>query len=292
MKILRFWLIILLVCHTPYVAAQDPKPLNPEWLAEDFRSLELVSLLASPSALTVQGIRDILRVGDSGEEEDLGFEATTFDIGKGNGYTRLYAEGLTFKGNIGFYKFGIDASSESWPRIRERVIELWKQNRGPDFTETGSGIVHVETNDAVFQGYRSAVSAALGKMKQAEIPDELKKSFDYLTSPFECRAFGPVDGDMAIAALVNANRVDLIENVLRGFSPSGRVYAASALLQLNKKSHVVLSADIVTTIEKVRNLDLPITTAHGCIVSRRTADEILNEEDESEEESDPVRLLQ
>jgi len=293
MKILRFWLIVLLVCHTPYVAAQDPKPLNPEWLAKDFQSFELIPLLASPSALTVPGIRDLLRVGDSGEEEDLGFEATTFDIGQGNGYTRLYAEGLTFKGNIGFYKFGIEASRESWPRIRERLIELWKQNRGPDFTETETGIVHVETNDAVFQGYRSAVSAALGKMKQAEVPDELKKSFDYLTSPLECGAFGPAAGDVAIAALVNANRIDLLENVLRGFSPSGRVYAALALLKLNKKSHVVLSPDIVTTIEKVRNLDLPIRTAHGCIVSRRTANEILNEEDESEseEESSPVRLL-
>jgi hypothetical protein len=121
-------------------------------------------------------------------------------------------------------------------------------------------------------------------MKQAEVPDELKKSFDYLTSPFACRAFGPVDGHLAIAALVNANRIDLLENVLRGFSPSGRVYAALALLKLNKKSHVVLSPDIVTTIEKVRNLDLPITTAHGCLVSSSTANEIVNEEDESESE--------
>ena len=283
MKIL--WLfIVLLVCHTPYAIAQDPEPMNPEWLAKDFQSLELVSLLASPSALTVQGIRDILRVGDSGEEEDLGFDATTFDIGKGNGYTRLYVEGLVFKGNIGFYKIGIETSSEHWSRIRERVIDLWKHNRGPDFDETETGILHVETNDAVLLGYKSAVSAALGKMKQADIPNELKKSFDYLTSPFECTAVGPRDADMAINTLVSANRIDLIENVLRGFSPSGRVYAALALLKLNKKNQVALSPDIVTTIEKVRNLDLPITTVRGCIVSRRTANEILSDLDEPEAE--------
>jgi hypothetical protein len=284
MKILWFWFIVLFVCYTPSAVAQDPEPLNPEWLAKDFQSVELVSLLASPSALTVQGIRDILRVvGDSGDDEDLGFDATTFDIGKGNGYTRLYVEGLVFKGNIGFYKIGIETSSEHWSRIRERVIELWKHNRGPDFDETETGIVHVETNEAVLMGYRSAVSAALGKPKQAAVPDELKKSFYYLTSPLECTAIGPTDGDMAIDALVNANRVDLIENVLRGFSPSGRVYAAQALLRLSKKNEVVLSADIVSTIEKVRSLDLPITTVHGCIVSRLTANDILSDQDESEE---------
>ena len=121
-------------------------------------------------------------------------------------------------------------------------------------------------------------------MKQAEVPDELKKSFDYLTSPLDCTALGGSDGEMAIAALVKANRVDLIENVLRGFSPSGRVYAAMALLKLSKKNQVVLSPDIVTTIEKVRNSDLEITTVRGCLVSRRPANEILDDEDESESE--------
>lgn len=287
-NILWFWFIVLLVCHTPYAAAQELEPLKPEWLARDFQSLELIPLLASPSALTVQGIEDILRVGDSGEEEDLGFDASTFEIGRGNGYTHLNVDGLVFKGNIGFYKIGIGASSEHWARIRERVIELWKQNGGPDFTETETGIVHVETIDAVLQGYKSAVSAALGKMKQAEIPDELKKSFDYLTSPLESRGIGTTDGEQAIDALVKANRIDLIENILRGYSPSGRVYAALALLRLNKKNPVVLSADTVNTIEKIRNSELPIITVRGCLVSRRPASEILSDEDESEEQSDPV----
>ena len=291
MKILRFWFVVLLVCHVSYAPAQEPEPLRPEWVAADFRSLELVSLLASPSALTVQGIKDILRVRGDHEEQDLGFDATTFEIGKGHGYTSLYAEGLVFKGNIGFYKIGIRSSSETWPRIRERVIELWKQNRGPDFAETETGIVHVETNDAVMLGYESAISAALGKMKQAEVPDELKTFFDYLTSPLECTAVDRSDGEMAIDALVKANRVDLIENVLRGFSPSGRVYAAMALLRLSKKNQVVLSADTVNTIEKVRNLDLPIMVVRGCIASHRTANEILSDdqdESEAEEQNDPV----
>jgi hypothetical protein len=119
-------------------------------------------------------------------------------------------------------------------------------------------------------------------MKPAEVPDELKKSFDYLTSPIGNRAIGDSDGEIAIDALLNAERVDLIENVLIGFNPSGRVYAALALLKLSKKNELVLTADTISTIAKVSNLDIAIRTVRGCLVSSRTAEEILSEPDDSE----------
>jgi len=223
-----------------------------------------------------------LGVGDDGKEDDLGFGASTFDIAKGNGYTALYVEGFVFRGTIGFYKVGIRGSCESWPRIRERVIDLWKHNHGPDFKESDCGLVSTQTKDAVFLAYKSAVSAELGEMKRAEVPDELKKAFDYLTSPIENWGVGSREGEIAIDALVNANRIDLIENILRGFNPGGRVYAALALLKLNKGNQLVLSADTVGTIEKVSNLDISIGTIAGCLVSSRTAKEILSDLDDSE----------
>jgi hypothetical protein len=76
--------------------------LRPEWLAEDYKSAELISLLASSGPPTTQRIRDILSVENDGEEEDLGFGASTFDIAKGHGYTTLYVEGFVFRGSIGF----------------------------------------------------------------------------------------------------------------------------------------------------------------------------------------------
>ena len=282
----RFWFVIslaLVACHTSY-ASQNQEPLRAEWLAEDTKSIELISLLGSPMPLTVQRIREILGVGDDGEEEDLAFGVSTFDIAKGHGYTTLYVEGFIFRGTIGFYKVGVRASPESWPRIRGRVIDLWKETLGPAFTESDTGLVHTETNEAVFTGYRSAVSAELGEMKRVDIPDDLKKSFDYLTSPIENRAIGDTDGEIAIDALVKAERVDLIENVLRGFNPSGRVYAALALLKLSKETQLVLSADTVSTIAKVSNLNISIRTVRGCLVSALTASEILSEPDASDPE--------
>lgn len=259
--------------------AQEQSPLRTDWLAEDYKSIELISVLASPAPLTTQRIRDILDVGDDGEEEELGFGGSSFDIAKGHGYTTLYVEGFAFRGTIGSYKVGIRASRESWPRIREHIIDLWKQNHGPDFNESDDGLVHTETNDDVFLRYKSAVSAELGEMKRAEVPDELNKSFDYLISPIANRAIGDTDGEIAIDALVQAKRVDLIENVLRGFNPSGRVYAALALLKLSKKNELLLSPDTISTIAKVSNLDIAISTVRGCLVSSRTAKEILSEPD-------------
>ena len=273
--------LTLFLCSVSCVA-QDQAPLNSEWLAADYKSIELISILASPGSLTTQKIRDVLDVGDSGEEKDLGFGASTFYIGKGHGHTSLNVEGFVFAGTIGFYKVGIRASAATWPRIREHIIDLWKQNNGPDFKESEDGLVHTETNEDVFLRYKSAVSAELGEMKLAEIPDELKEFFDYLTSPIANRALGDRRGEAAMNALVHANRIDLIENVLRGFNPSGRVYAALQLLKLSRENQLVLSSDTIGVIAKVSNLNISITIVHGCLVSSLAANEILNPPDDSE----------
>lgn len=273
--------LTLFLCSISCVA-QDQEPLNSEWIAADYKSIELISILASPGSLTTQKIRDVLDVGESGDEKDLGFGASLFDIGKGNGYTSLYVEGFVFAGTIGFYKVGVRASPESWARIREHIIDLWKQNNGPDFKESENGLVHTETIEDVFLRYKSAVSAELGEMTRAEIPDELKEFFDYLTSPIANRALGDRTGEAAMNALVHAKRVDLIENVLKGFNPSGRVYAAAVLLKLSRNGQLVLSSDTIGTIAKVSNLTISITIVSGCIVSCLTANEILNPPDDSE----------
>ena len=279
MNIRRFIFAILLAafCYTPYAAAQEQQPLNAEWLARDYQAIELVSQLTSPSALTVQRIKDILEVGDDGREDDLGFDTSKFDLGRGNGYTRLYVEGLAVKGRIAVYKIGIE-NHGSWARIRERIIELWKQNHGPEFTETATGIVHVETNEAVLQSYKTSVAAALGEMKQVQVPDQLKQPYEHLTSALDCTVFGGRETHMAIAALLDAERIDLLENVLRGFSLGGRVHAAQELLKLSESGRLVLSLETLGAIQKIRSLDISITVVRGCLVSHLTADEILSEE--------------
>jgi hypothetical protein len=81
-----------------------------------------------------------------------------------------------------------------------------------------------------------------------------------------CGLRGPVlEGKTSIDALVKAGRMDLIENVLRGYNPGGRAFAAIALLKMEERG-VKLAPKVKKTIEKVRALDVPITTCSGCIV--------------------------
>lgn len=280
MKQFFFLPIGLLILLSFPCVAQELEPLNPEWLANDYRSMQLISLLASPAPLTTQKIMDILNVRDKDDaEEDLGFGAIRFNAGEGHGYTSLWVEAFVFRGTIGSYKLELQSSPKSWTRIRERMIELWRQNNGPSFEEGESGIIHIERNDSVLRKYQAAVSAELGEMKPAAIAAELQKTFDSLTQPMEIDSVGGSDGEIAIAALVNAERFDLVENVLRGFNPNGRIYAARELLKLNNEGRLVLSADTLAVIAKIRNLDIQIRTVSGCMVNRMHAKEILDDTD-------------
>ena len=152
MKWCFFLTVGLLILLSFPSSAQQLEPLNPEWLADDYRSMELISLLASPAPLTTQKIMDILGVSDKDDaEEDLGFGATRFNVRKGHGYTSLSIEAFVFRGTIGSYKLELDSSPESWTRIREQMIELWRQNNGPGFEEGEHGLIHVERDDSVLR---------------------------------------------------------------------------------------------------------------------------------------------
>lgn len=281
MKWIFFLPVGLLILLSFPCDAQELEPLNQEWLRDDYRAMELISLLAAPAPLTTQKIMDILGVRDKDDtEEDLGFGAIKFNVRKGHGYTSLSIEAFVFRGTIGSYKLELDSSPENWTRIRERMIELWQQNNGPSFEEGERGLMHIERDDSVLRKYQATVSAELGEMKPAVISAELQKSFDSLTKPMEIDNVGSTDGEMAIAALVNAERFDLVENVLRGFNPNGRIYAARELLKLNKEGRLVLSADTIAVIAKISNLDIQIRTVSGCIVNRGNAKEILEDADQ------------
>ena len=280
MKQFVFLPVGLLILLSFPCGAQELEALNPEWLAKNYRSINLISILASPAPLTTQKIMDILGVPDKDDaEEDLGFGAIRFNAMSGHGYTSLSVEAFVFRGTIGFYKLELHSSPERWTRIRERMIELWQQNNGPSFEERESGIIHIQRDDSVLRKYQAAVSAELGEMKPAVIPAELQKPFDALIQPIGINSVGDSDGEKAIAALVNAERFDLVENVLRGFNPNGRIYAARELLKVQREGRLVLSSDTVAAIAKIRNLDLQIRTVSGCIVNLTHAKEILDDTD-------------
>lgn len=285
MKGSSFCLVValILLAQVPCGAQEEaPKALKHEWLIKDYQSVELISHLNSPATLSISCIREIMDLQDSGEERDLGFGGSRFYLRKGHGYSSLSVEGIAFKGKIAFYRIEIETSRETWHRIRGNIIDIWVHNRGPDFSETETGLVHTETNETIFRQYESAVSAELGDVKLLEVPKELKPLYDHLISPMKNGAIGDLGGEHAIAALLRKNRIDLLENVLRGLNAASRIMAAQALLKLSNDDPQILSPEVVSVIAKIRKLPIKVWRSRGCIVSSVTAEDVFKESEEED----------
>jgi hypothetical protein len=140
--------------------------------------------------------------------------------------------------------------------------------------------VHEWRQDEIVTAYRRAVASQLGLLSDAQVPDGLKKHYEYLISPFETtlvgpgacglpepdRSIKPLPGREAIDALVAARRLDLIVNVLRGYNAGGRVYAVLALQRL-RRAAAPLQAGVAATMQRVLNLKVPVSMCFGCIVN-------------------------
>ena len=92
------------------------------------------------------------------------------------------------------------------------------------------------------------------------------------------RIYGGVTprGKTTIDALVKANRIDLIGNILMGYNPGGRMYAALAFIAMQRKG-IQLSPDVIQALQVVRAMDLELETCDGCIVSHKTAKQIISD---------------
>jgi len=276
-------LLFLSLAFSSVSLAQKPNKLEADWLDKDIKSIELIAKLMPLENQTIENIKAILGANTSGEEENLGFGAQRFSLSKGNGYTSFRVDAFILNGYIKYYQIGVGTSSDSWPLIRDYIVKAWRQNGGPEFEENEYGLAYQKTLDIGFQAYQKAVAAELGEVKAVDVPADLKDSYDELISPlnnsvvgFGACGYGGVvpQGKEAIDSLVKAKRVDLIENLLRGYNPGGRVYAALALLEM-KKQGLRLSNDTPYLINKIRSLNIKIETCSGCIITYRTAKEIL-----------------
>lgn len=285
MKLIAYPLLslLLLLVSGHSLPAQDNQPLKKEWLARDIEALTILPKLTPLENQTFEGIQEILGLHKYRDEDDLGFGARTFSFSKGNGYTNLIFTGFVFNGKIGSYRIAVYSTS-SWPRIRQFIIEAWKQNSELRFEEGDYGMSFSRESPEMFQTYKNAVSAELGEMESLTVPADLRDSYESLISPLNnsvvgkgCCGYACVipQGKRAIDEIVKANRIDLIGNILKGYNPGGRVYAAQAMLELEKQG-VVLSIDAQNAIKKIRNLDISIETCSGCIHYHKTAKDILD----------------
>ena len=282
-------LFAFLVLCGPVSAAQKREPLRADWLALDVANIErLLPELKRNEPLTLKGLEQIFGGPPAefpfGSDHELGFGGRTFTFRKAGGYTSFRVTGFVFNDRIGYYTISV-CCSLSWPRIRNVLIETWKRNSDLEFQEGESSIAHRRDFPNVVADYKTAVAAQLGALEPVTVPPELHDAYDHLISlgnnsrisDSGCGYGGArPPGKKAIDAIVNANRVDLINNILKGYNPAGRVYAFLALFSMHRKG-MSLSPDSQRAMDVVRTLNIELERCRGCIFSRETAQQILNE---------------
>jgi len=253
--------------------AQSGEPLNLDWVKADLTGVETIVKMIPMEGQDLSKLKMDLEGSWSIDDDNLGFGGHKIRFGKGFGYTSVYLDALTFNGKTAIYEISVHGANES-PSMRKQIIETWTRSGGPAFREDENKLYSHGRFDTVFEAYCRAVASELGEMQAVDVPVDIKKAYEYLISPMKnsrvgmgiCGLRGPVlEGKTSIDALVKAERMDLIENVLRGYNPGGRVFAAIALLRMEERG-VKLAPEVKKTIEKVRALDVPITTCSGCIV--------------------------
>lgn len=262
---------VLMAAHV--IHADDNTPLKQEWLELDLKLAENIARQLRLERQTFHGLRALFQVKDY---DDFGFGGRHFNGGRGGGYTSFNVRGFTFNGQLGFARIGFAGSWEERPQIRDQVLKVWRGNGGPALTCEIHSCWFEIGNPEVIQAYKDEVAQHLGPQREVTVPAALRDAYATLMSldgalyigPGICGLGGSVlSGKQALDALYGQRRSDLLVNVLRGYNPGGRVYALIGLDQLRRNGHV-LSQQVLTTMEKVRNLDIPLSTCWGCIVNQ------------------------
>ena len=284
------WKPIIPVSTPSHNSEVDNEPIVPEWVNKDVEAAKWIARVMPVERQSFSSLLSLLKVDKPSEDEWYGFGARRFYIGHGNGYSSFYVDAFTFKGKIGYYKVGVYSGSKKWPQIKQSIISAWKDSGGPDFTEDkDGGFFYSRTFEAVLNEYKSAVESYFGKMKPVSVSEDLQPHYQYLISPMHKSVIGDgicglpafdgpppiLDGREAVDTIVNAKRIDLLENALIGYNPGGRVYAAIELLRMRRMGQK-LSQSTRKNIRKVMALRVKLSTCSGCISQRGlTAREIV-----------------
>jgi len=290
-RLLLSFCLLLLMGHG--AVAQKDKSVRADWLAKDVANIErILPQLKQNEPLTVPALEQIFdsprdnQIFDwRGGDRRLGFGGQVFVFSAPGGYAYFSIRGWVFNGMIGNYTIALHTNADTSPIVKSVLVETWKRAGGPEFTEGEYGFHYDREFASVIADYKKAVAEQLGEMQPVNVPADLKDDYELLISlgtnsivgQGSC-GYGAVTppGKEAIDAIVNANRLDLLANVLKGYNPGGRTYAAVALTAM-QRNRVKLSSDILHTLDVVSNLDLRLETCNGCLLGFKTARTIIDE---------------
>jgi len=273
---------LLMACVNASLAQQKEEPIRADWLAVDVANIErILPQLKHSQPLTLQKLETIF--GHDPRTVDLGFGGRTFAFSKPGGYTSLRVNGFAFNDTIGNYE--ISLSNSSWPKIGSVLTAAWERSSDLEFKEWKEGIYHEREFSDVIAEFKKTVSSQLGELQPVTVPQHLKGAYEELVTLGSNSRIGSgpcgyaattAAGKRAIDSLVGANRLDLIGNILKGYNPGGRMYAALALIAMQRKG-IELPPDLLQALEVVRTMDIQLETCSGCLIMSKTPKLIIAE---------------
>lgn len=261
--------------------ATAAEPLNEEWVARDVAVARRIA-----GALPETKLADFLKkLEASSTEEDrtIGFGARRLRLALYGGYTTTWVTVVSWGGGVGpIDVFCHEGKEEIWAALRDRITGAYK-GKEPAVGETGLRVAVGHRADP--DGFREERTKVLGPPLKIDPDPALEKAYLLLWSPLSDLVYGrmygeggdPPDGRDAVEKILAHERgAGLLDDILRGPNPEGRLYAAEALLRLERNGGK-LDEQVRKDIAWVRKSDVKIRVCRGCLVSWEPAAKPLEE---------------
>ncbi len=253
------------------------KPIKPEWLEKDVRTLGLAKSALPLDHKTVSELLTVWEQGTIKASRPLGFGATRYELVLPGGYVGMQIAFVAHQDSV----VALSMRQQTWttPAVLDHLIKAWG-----DIAQRDANSIWYEYRNPVGLGQlQDAISQALGSC-EIEVPAQHQQAYAVLTDPLEKYDYGtfcyiggtPPPGRKAIQHLLAAPASGVIRAVLRSPHPEARVYAVEAMLELEQRGVSIAEADW-DAMRKIVELELAICVCEGCIVSQRTAKEIFGD---------------
>lgn len=249
------------------------EPLDEEMAAKDTAIAKRIAAALPSGETKIEDFVRKLAPDDTDEDREIGFGARRLRLALFGGYTTARVTVIAWNGRVGPVEIRYDdVDPEDWSQLRDRIAPAYK-GRDPAVSDTSLRVGVGHRADPA--GFREARAKTLGPPLGIDPDPSLEKAYVLLWSPFSDLVYGtmygedggPPPGREALETLVAHDRGEaLLDDVLRGPNPEGRLYAAEGLLRLERKGKK-LGEDVRKNIEWVRKSDVGIQVCRGCEVS-------------------------
>jgi hypothetical protein len=268
------WLLAL----SPIAASQEV--LDEDWVAKDVAVARRIAAALPPGDAKVEDFLKKLAANDTEEDRAIGFGARRLRVALYGGYTTTWVTVIAWNGRVGPVEVFCHEGDEAvWAVLKDRIAAEYK-GRDPAIGATGLRARAGQQADPA--GFRDERTKVLGPPAAIDPDPKVADAYHLLWSPFSNLAYGQMqgeggdkpDGRVAMESLLaHEQGAALLEDVLRGPNPEGRLYAAEGLLRLGKK----LGEQATRDVDWVRKSDVKIHVARGCELSWEPAAAPLDE---------------